>query len=101
MLVLFNLRSEVSPFLYSASLYCPIYPALLRKLEVEEMPMLTGWMCCTDGRDSKPDNVEWVLGDVEKEWPFEKESFDLIHLSLVHGCVADWGGMMTKIKRYV
>lgn len=49
---------------------------------------------------SKPENVEWMTFDMEKDWPFPEESFDLIHLSLVHGCVADWPAMMDKIKRY-
>ncbi|CZT19001.1 uncharacterized protein RCC_04846 [Ramularia collo-cygni] len=47
----------------------------------------------------KPANVEWFVHDLEQEWPFPEGYFDLIHLSLVHGCVADWHktiGMMMK-----
>lgn len=47
----------------------------------------------------KPANVEWYTHDMENEWPFPEDYFDFIHLSLVHGCVADWQktmAMMTK-----
>ncbi|KAK4969882.1 hypothetical protein LTR66_011628 [Elasticomyces elasticus] len=36
---------------------------------------------------------------MEEEWPFPDEYFDLIHLSLVHGCVADRPAMMQQIKK--
>lgn len=48
----------------------------------------------------KPDAVEWLIHDMEKRWPFPDDHFDLIHLSLVQGNVADWGDMMQKIVRY-
>ncbi|KAK4894236.1 hypothetical protein LTR28_002084, partial [Elasticomyces elasticus] len=38
---------------------------------------------------------------MEADWPFPDDHFDLIHLSLVHGCVADWPGMMQKIKKHL
>ena len=45
-------------------------------------------------------SVEWVLLDFEEaEWPFPEKHFDLVHLSLVHGCVKDWDAMMAKIVR--
>ena len=50
---------------------------------------------------NKPEHVEWVLLDMEKEWPFPDDEFDLVHLSLVHGCVSDWDAMMAKMARYV
>lgn len=49
----------------------------------------------------KPANVEWFTHDMESGWPFPKDYFDLIHLSLVHGCVADWKQMMTKIVEHL
>lgn len=49
--------------------------------------------------DRKPKNVEWAVHDMEQPWPFEENSFDLIHLSLVHGCVTDWNVMMKRIAR--
>ena len=48
---------------------------------------------------NKPPNVEWVVGDMEEAWPFAGQSFGFVHLSLVHGCVADWEAMMGKIVR--
>lgn len=48
---------------------------------------------------TKPASVEWIVSDMEKEWPFADGYFDFIHLSLVHGCVADWDKMMEKIVR--
>lgn len=48
---------------------------------------------------NKPANVEWILHDMEQEWPFACNYFDFVHLSLVHGCVADWEEMMAKIVR--
>ncbi|KAK4545288.1 hypothetical protein LTR36_003468 [Oleoguttula mirabilis] len=51
---------------------------------------------------SKPANVEWIVPlDMEKEWPFAEDYFDFVHLSLVHGCVADWAAMMGKIVRHL
>lgn len=50
---------------------------------------------------NKPANVEWITQDMEDEWPYPESYFDLIHLSLVHGCVADWGKMMQKITKHL
>lgn len=47
----------------------------------------------------KPANVEWFTQDLEQEWPFPEEYFDFIHLSLVHGCVSDWGQTMAKMVK--
>jgi SAM-dependent methyltransferase len=49
----------------------------------------------------KPANVEWITQDMEAAWPFPEEYFDLIRLSLVHGCVADWPTFMTNLARYL
>lgn len=49
---------------------------------------------------NKPDNVEFLIHDMEKQWPFPDEHFDFIQLSLVQGNVADWGELMQKIVRY-
>lgn len=48
---------------------------------------------------SKPANVEWIVHDMEQDWPFAEEYFDFVHLSLVHGCVVEWGQMMRQIVR--
>ena len=48
---------------------------------------------------TKPAKVEWLLHDMEKEWPLPEEYFDFIHLSLEHGCVADWDAMMARTLR--
>lgn len=49
--------------------------------------------------ERKPANVEWCTHDMEQEWPFPESHFDFIHLSLVHGCVADWHNMMEKMTK--
>lgn len=49
---------------------------------------------------NKPANIEWKVLDIEGEWPFPENSFDLIHLSLVHGCVQNWPATLSKIVRY-
>lgn len=57
----------------------------------------------------KPANVEWIIQDMEVEedgaasvsWPFPEDYFDLIHLSLVHGCVANWDTFMAKLVRHL
>jgi SAM-dependent methyltransferase len=50
---------------------------------------------------NKPANVDWVVRDMEDDWPFPPDHFDFIHLSLVHGCVADWAKMMTKVLAHL
>lgn len=50
---------------------------------------------------SKPANVEWILEDMESEWPYPNDYFDFVHLSLVHGCVADWTKMIAKIVKHL
>ena len=50
--------------------------------------------------EDKPSNVEWIVHDMEKEWPFPEQHFDFVHLSLVHGCVANWNRMMETIVQY-
>ncbi|QIW96425.1 hypothetical protein AMS68_001943 [Peltaster fructicola] len=51
---------------------------------------------------NKPENVEWIVLDFENgKWPFPENHFDLIHLSLVHGCVTDWEKTLTHIMQYV
>ncbi|KAK4505574.1 hypothetical protein PRZ48_003537 [Zasmidium cellare] len=50
---------------------------------------------------NKPANVEWITQDMESEWPYPEDYFDFVHLSLVHGCVADWNKMMAKIVKYL
>lgn len=45
---------------------------------------------------NKPANVEWIEADMEQPWPFPEQYFDFIHLSLVHGCVADWQNMYAE-----
>ena len=50
--------------------------------------------------ENKPENVDWAVGDMEKGWPFADDEFDLVHLSLVHGCVTNWDAMMKKIVKY-
>ena len=47
----------------------------------------------------RPANVEWVMLDMQTVWPFPNDHFHFIHLSLVHGCVADWSEMMLKIEQ--
>lgn len=50
----------------------------------------------------KPENVEWTVFDMEADgWPFGAEKFDYVHLSLVHGCVADWGKFMGKVLGFL
>ncbi|PIA99950.1 hypothetical protein CB0940_02264 [Cercospora beticola] len=57
---------------------------------------------------NKPDNVGWIVQDMEGDWPFPSQQedgsegyFDLIHLSLVHGCVADWDKFMQKVVKHL
>jgi len=59
--------------------------------------MITGMDVSPIQPQHKPANVGWIVHDMEKDWPFAAAYFDFIHLSLVHGCVADWDEMMTKI----
>jgi metalloendopeptidase OMA1, mitochondrial len=50
--------------------------------------------------EERPANVRWVVHDMEVEpWPFPEQHFDFIHVSLVHGCIADWEKMMARIVR--
>lgn len=49
--------------------------------------------------EKKPTNVEWHTHDLEHEWPFPEAYFDFIHLSLVHGCVADWHETVVRMKK--
>ncbi|KAF2206230.1 hypothetical protein CERZMDRAFT_115866 [Cercospora zeae-maydis SCOH1-5] len=59
--------------------------------------------------NNKPANVEWIVHDMEEsDWPFPAQQedgtegyFDLIHLSLVHGCVADWEQFMRKVVKHL
>ncbi|KAK5129101.1 hypothetical protein LTR08_003921 [Meristemomyces frigidus] len=51
--------------------------------------------------EAKPARVQWVVHDMELAWPFAGDYFDFIHLSLVHGCVADWDAMMRKIVSHL
>ncbi|KZF24128.1 S-adenosyl-L-methionine-dependent methyltransferase [Xylona heveae TC161] len=48
-----------------------------------------------------PPNVHFIVHDVEKEWPFGEESFDYIHMAMLHGSIADWPGVLQKIKRHL
>ncbi|KAM3413477.1 hypothetical protein BST61_g11599 [Cercospora zeina] len=59
---------------------------------------------------NRPYNVTWIVQDMEaNDWPFPSQQqadgtegyFDLIHLSLVHGCVSDWEQFMRKVARYL
>ncbi|GAB7359931.1 hypothetical protein MBLNU230_g7457t1 [Neophaeotheca triangularis] len=51
---------------------------------------------------NKPANVDWLVQDMEEQsWPFPQEHFDMVHLSLVHGCVADWDKFMRKMLSFV
>lgn len=47
-----------------------------------------------------PPNVEWLLQNVETEWPFPSESFDYIHLSLLNGSFPDFSRIMQTIVKY-
>lgn len=61
----------------------------------------------------KPANVEWITQDMESSssssseeeaaaaWPFPENYFDLIRLSLVHGCVQNWNTFMSKLVRHL
>ena len=51
--------------------------------------------------DDRPSNVEWLLHDVETEWPFVEERFDYVHLSLLNGSLANFARIMEEIMRYV
>ena len=51
--------------------------------------------------EEKPPNVEWVLHNVETEWPFANDQFDYVRLSLVNGSFADFGEIMKTLVRYV
>lgn len=63
--------------------------------------MITGMDVSPIQPKNKPANVEWIVHDMEKEWPFADGYFDFIHLSLVHGCVADWNEMTRVIVRHL
>lgn len=65
----------------------------------EEYPsaLITGMDISPIQPAKKPANVDWIVHDMEKDWPVPEDYFDFIHLSLVHGCVADWRSMMNKI----
>lgn len=69
----------------------------------EEYPSakITGMDVAPTQPHNKPENVEWILQDMEQDWPFPPNCFDFIHLSLVHGCVADWDKMMAKVSQHL
>ena len=47
----------------------------------------------------KPSNVEWVLHNVETEWPFPNDHFDYVHLSLLNGSFADFDKIVERIAQ--
>lgn len=61
----------------------------------------------------KPANVEWITLDMESSsssssseaketpWPFPENYFDLIHLSLVHGCISNWPTFTSKLIHHL
>jgi hypothetical protein len=51
--------------------------------------------------DNRPANVEWLLHDVETEWPFPKAHFNYVRLSLLNGSLADLVSLVQKIMQYV
>ena len=51
--------------------------------------------------ENRPENIEWLLHDVETEWLFPKEHFDYVRLSLLNGSLADFDRIMEKIMLYV
>lgn len=69
----------------------------------EEYPkaMIVGMDVSPIQPKTKPANVEWIVQDMEDTWRFPEDYFDLIHLSLVHGCVADWDQMMQQITTHL
>ena len=44
--------------------------------------------------EQKPSNIERVIHDMEQDWPFPEQHFDLIHASLFYGSVADFSGLL-------
>ncbi|EKV11916.1 hypothetical protein PDIG_34790 [Penicillium digitatum PHI26] len=46
-------------------------------------------------------NVEFIVEDFEREWLYEKNSFDFIHARLLSGCVADWSQFFARIFDHV
>jgi len=71
----------------------------LQMAEMYPEAMIVGMDISPIQPKAKPANVEWLVHDMEKDWPLPEEYFDFIHLSLVHGCVADWTVMMDEILR--
>ncbi|KAI9710045.1 MAG: hypothetical protein M1812_007509 [Candelaria pacifica] len=51
--------------------------------------------------DNKPSNVTFQVEDAEKPWSFPDDHFDFVHMSLMHGSVADWLALVQKIKRHL
>ncbi|KAI9780904.1 MAG: hypothetical protein M1835_004416 [Candelina submexicana] len=51
--------------------------------------------------DTKPSNVTFVVEDAEKPWSFPDSHFDFVHMSLMHGSIADWPALVQKIKHHL
>ena len=43
-----------------------------------------------------PDNVVFEIDDVESEWLYPENRFDLVHSRYMIGAISDWKGMIRK-----
>lgn len=46
-------------------------------------------------------NIEFIVDDFEREWPFEPNHFDFIHARCLAGCVAEWPAFISRIFDHV
>lgn len=54
---------------------------------------------CSGSDFRVPDNVNFEIDDVESEWLYQKNSFDLIHSRYMIGALGDWNDMIVKAYR--
>ena len=47
-----------------------------------------------------PDNVVFEIDDVESEWLYPENRFDLVHSRYMIGAIEDWKAMIQKAFKY-
>ncbi|KAJ5464374.1 uncharacterized protein N7458_000060 [Penicillium daleae] len=59
---------------------------------VDLSPIQPGWI---------PPNLSFIIDDVTREWSFQTESFDFIHVRCFAGSIEDWSTFLKRCYRYL
>ncbi|THC90677.1 hypothetical protein EYZ11_009852 [Aspergillus tanneri] len=50
---------------------------------------------------SVPPNLQFEIDDCEDEWLYQEDSFDMVHVRGLYGCVTDWDRFYEQALRHV